>query len=98
MPATRVKVHARRVCRETPSRDVPDLAESLRAGPNRYRIRVKGQLDPSWGEALGGLEVVWDEEDNTVLVGELSDQSALRGVLTRLFDLGSLLLSVEVVT
>jgi len=38
--------------------------------------------------------MVWDDEDNTVLTCEVVDQSALHGVLTRLFDLGSLLLSV----
>jgi hypothetical protein len=64
------------------------------SGPHRYRIRVSGQLDPSWAETLGGCELVWDDEDNTVLTCDIVDQSALHGLLTRLFDLGSLLLSV----
>ncbi len=69
-------------------------AESLGAGRHRYRICVRGQLDPSWADTLGGLTLAWDDDDNTVLIGDLLDQSALHGVLTRLFDLGSLLLSV----
>ena len=64
------------------------------SGPLRYQIRVSGQLDPSWAETLGGHELVWDDEDNTVLTCEVVDQSALHGLLARLFDLGSLLLSV----
>ena len=63
-------------------------------GPFRYRILIRGQLDPSWAEALGGLELAWDTEHNTMLTGNLLDQSALPGVLNRLLDLGSLLLSV----
>jgi hypothetical protein len=61
---------------------------------HRYQIRLSGQLDPSWVETLGGCQLVWDEEDNTVLTCDLIDQAALQGILARLFDLGSLLLSI----
>jgi hypothetical protein len=59
-----------------------------------YQIRLSGQLDPSWAETLGGAALVWDDEDNTILTCELVDESALYGVLARLFDLGCQLLSV----
>ena len=81
MPAARVKAHTRPVQHDT-------------YGPFRYRILIRGQLDPSWADALGGLELAWDTEHNTVLTGTLLDQAALRGVLNRLLDLGSLLLCV----
>jgi hypothetical protein len=67
---------------------------ALGAGPHGYRICVTGQLDQSWAETLGGLQLAWDEAGNTVLTAELMDQSALFGVLARLFDLGLLLVSV----
>jgi hypothetical protein len=89
MRGGRVNSDAERMCCKSPVVD-----ESPRAVPHRYRIRVRGQLDPSWADTLGGLELTWDDHDNTVLIGDLLDQAALRGVLTRLFDLGSLLLSV----
>ena len=60
----------------------------------RYAIHVEGQLDPSWADALGNLNLAWDDDHNTVLTGELLDQSALHAVLARLLDLGLSLVSV----
>lgn len=59
-----------------------------------YQITVSGQLDPSWAETLGSADLVWDADDNTVLTCQLVDESALHGLLGRLFDLGCLLLTV----
>lgn len=64
---------------------------------NRYMLRLGGQLDPSWSEWLGGMEIVWDAHGNTLLRGRLADQAALHGLLTRIRDLGVPLLSVELV-
>ena len=61
----------------------------------RYSLRLGGQLDPSWSEWLGGMEIVWDVHGNTLLLGRLADQAALYGVLTRIRDLGVPLLSVQ---
>jgi hypothetical protein len=58
-------------------------------------LRLRGQLDASWSEWLGGLELVWDEYGNTRLTGVLVDQAALHGVLVKIRDLGVPLLSVE---
>jgi hypothetical protein len=60
----------------------------------RYAIHVAGQLDSSWADALGNLSLAWDDDNNTVLTGELLDQSALHGVLARLLDLGLPLIGV----
>jgi hypothetical protein len=59
-----------------------------------YRIRVRGQLDPTWAEWLDGFEVRWDSPHSSVLTGRVPDQAALHGVLTRLYDLGLHLLAV----
>jgi hypothetical protein len=61
----------------------------------RYVVRLGGQLDPSWSEWLGGMEIVWDVHGNTLLLGRLADQAALHGLLTRIRDLGVPLLSVQ---
>jgi hypothetical protein len=61
----------------------------------RYVLRLGGQLDPTWSEWLGGMEIAWDVHGNTLLRGRLVDQAALHGLLTRIRDLGVPLLSVE---
>ena len=69
--------------------------------PATYRIRVKGYLEDSWSDRLGGMviEVVGGTEDarEITLVGWLADQAALFGVLNTLYGLHLPLLSVEYV-
>jgi hypothetical protein len=66
----------------------------LSAG-GRYAIRLQGELDATWSDWLGGLELMWDGRGNTLLCGSLADQGALHGVQTRIRDLGVRLLAVE---
>ena len=67
--------------------------------PATYRIRVQGKLDESWLERLGGMAVTSDAAEDkapvTTLVGHLTDQAALSGVLNTLYELHLPLLSVE---
>ena len=60
-----------------------------------YQICIEGLLDPEWSGWFGGLIVAQSASDPvmTTLTGVL-DQSALRGVLTRLWDLNLTLISV----
>ena len=59
-----------------------------------YEIRVKGHLDGRWSEWFDGLAIANVEDGDAVLSGEIVDQSALHGVLTRVRDLNLLLISV----
>jgi hypothetical protein len=63
-----------------------------------YRIVILGELDPSWSEWLGGMQVTTDYDPDgktiTTLYGEILDQAALRGVLNKIWDLHLTLLSV----
>ncbi len=61
----------------------------------QYVIRLQGELDASWSDWLGGLELMWDGQGNTVLCGYVADQAALHGVLMRIRDLGVRLLAIE---
>ena len=67
--------------------------------PATYCIIIRGCLDASWSEQLGGMvissELEADGSTLTVLTGPLVDQAALYGVLNALYGLGFALLSVE---
>jgi hypothetical protein len=60
-----------------------------------YEITVKGILDESWSEWLGGLAVASQESGQTLLSGPIRDQSSLHGLLNKIRDLGLPLLRVE---
>ncbi|MCS6846031.1 MAG: hypothetical protein NZ528_17200 [Caldilineales bacterium] len=63
-----------------------------------YRIIVQGRVDPAWSEWLGGLDITLSETSScpvTTLIGPLSDQSMLHGVLDTLFMLNLPVLRVE---
>ena len=62
-----------------------------------YQIKVEGILDERWSDWFSGLAVVAGSEGEgasmTTLTG-LMDQAALRGILTKVWDLNLILLSV----
>ena len=61
----------------------------------RYEIRVKGVLDSRWSAWFDGLRVAGDDHGETVLVGPVTDQAALHGLLAKVRDLGLPLLLVR---
>jgi hypothetical protein len=60
-----------------------------------YEIRVKGHLDESWSEWFEGLTITNLESGETVLRGEIVDQAALHGVLSKVRDLNLPLIAVS---
>ena len=60
-----------------------------------YRIRVHGRLEDRWSEWLGNLALYRRDDGTTVLVGPVTDQAALHGVIALIRDLGLPLLSVN---
>ena len=68
--------------------------------PGSYAIRAQGRLDATWSDQLGGMRITVTGSGRhsvTILVGRLTDQAALLGVLNTLYELGLPLLSVEFV-
>jgi hypothetical protein len=59
------------------------------------KIRVKGQLDRGWSDWFGDLAITHTLKGETVLAGHVRDQAELRGILSRLADLGIELISVN---
>ena len=62
-----------------------------------YEIRVKGHLDGRWSEWFDGLTIANVENGDALLSGEIVDQSALHGVLTKVRDLGLPLMAVNTI-
>ena len=63
--------------------------------PGRYEIRIKGHLDGRWADWFGGLTITLEENGDTLLIGPVTDQAALHGLLRKVRDLGQPLLSVN---
>lgn len=61
---------------------------------SRYRFVVRGRLSDRFGSAFAGMALE-AEEGATALVGSISDQSHLFGVLERIRSLGLELIRVE---
>lgn len=59
-----------------------------------YQIRLKEKLDQHWSAWLGGMTVVHEADGETVLTGEVVDQAALHGLLSKVRDLQLTLISV----
>ena len=65
------------------------MAESL-----VYTIRMKGYLDEKWSVWFDGLQFIHRANGETLLVGELLDQTMLQGLLTKVFELGLPLIDI----
>jgi hypothetical protein len=62
------------------------------------QIRIKGHLGQQWMDWFEGLTITLEEDGNTLLNGQVLDQSALYGILKKIRDLGMPLLSVNSVS
>lgn len=63
--------------------------------PARYRLRVQGYLGVEWAVCFGDFALSWETPGETVLVGQVVDQSALHGLLNTIRDLNLPLLEVQ---
>ncbi len=65
--------------------------------PATYQIKVEGKLDQGWSDWFSGLTITFEDEDtslaSTTITGAV-DQSTLRGILTKMWDLNLTLISV----
>ncbi|MEU4293589.1 hypothetical protein AB0E63_35655 [Kribbella sp. NPDC026596] len=65
--------------------------------PRCYELRLQGDLDPHWSTWFGGLALTHDPDGTTTLRGPITDQSELHGLLTKVRDLGVVLISLQLV-
>lgn len=68
--------------------------------PAIYKIVVAGHLDESWSDRLNGMQINMNKSQSndqvSILIGQLNDQSALSGVLNTLHDFHMTVISVNV--
>ena len=62
---------------------------------NIYHIRLKGMVNPALADWFGEITLLPQENDETLLIGEFADQSALRGFIEQLWNLNFTILSIE---
>jgi hypothetical protein len=75
--------------------------ETMSAGDEQavYQIKVRGALDEQWSDWFDGLTVAIESDEEsenlpvTIITGAV-DQSTLRGILNRVWDLNLVLISV----
>jgi hypothetical protein len=65
--------------------------------PVTYEIKVEGRLDEGWSDWFSGMAVTFERGSTpiTTLTGAVADQAALRGILSKIWDLGLTLISVR---
>ena len=59
-----------------------------------YEVRIEGHLSGNWIECFDGVTMTYDPSGETVL-DCIMDQAALHGLLSRLRDLGIVLVAVN---
>jgi hypothetical protein len=73
--------------------------EFISGNAAEYRIRARRYLDETWSVLVGDMDISVkhgpDQYPVTTLTGSLPDQTALVGVINRLYGLGMPLLSLE---
>ena len=67
--------------------------------PTAWRICIEGKVDRSWADWFDSMTLSYERRADGVWLtwvsGQLRDQTALRGVVTRMWDLNLRVLSVS---
>ena len=53
------------------------------------------RLDLRWSRWFADMQIIPQPDGNTLLTGPIADQAALYGVISRMCDLGMVLISVQ---
>jgi hypothetical protein len=68
--------------------------------PAVYKIELQGELNESFTERLGGMQINVSRAQGTkpvtILVGQINDQAALSGILNTLYELHLSIMSVNI--
>jgi hypothetical protein len=83
---------------------IPVIAGSLRVtrrpgphAPTHYELRIEGHLAEYWSAWFGGMTLIREDDGTTTLRGAVTDQAQLHGLLAKVRDLGTTLISVKTI-
>lgn len=62
----------------------------------KVNIKIKGHLDSKWKDWFDGV-VIYQDADNTVIEGNLEDESKIHGTMNMIRDLNLKLLSINTI-
>ena len=65
--------------------------------PTYYQLRIAGHLDEHWSAWFGEMSLSRQSDGTTTLHGPVVDQAELHGLITKVRDLGTTLISVEMI-
>lgn len=60
-----------------------------------YEIRIKGHLSKKFDRWFNGMKITRESDGNTIICGELVDQSALHTILFKIRNMNIKLISVN---
>jgi glycyl-tRNA synthetase alpha subunit len=60
-----------------------------------YMVRIKNNITPGWEVWFDGMKITHTNQGETILTGELVDQSAVYGLLEKIHSLNLCLLSIQ---
>lgn len=60
----------------------------------KTEIKIQGHLDKKWKNWFTGMDFIY-EESNTIISGNIQDESFLHGILNKIRDLNLVLISVN---
>ena len=60
-----------------------------------YEIKFKGHLSDRWASRFAEFELIREKDGTTLMIGPVTDQSALYSLINRVRDLGLQLISVN---
>ncbi len=63
--------------------------------PSKYEIHVKNHLDTRWERWFEGMMIIHIQGGVTIMTGEVVDQSALHGLLEKIYALNLSLILVR---
>lgn len=61
----------------------------------KVEIRIRDEIDENWSGWFGGFNITHNLQGESILVGLVRDQAELRGILSKLADLGLELIAVN---
>lgn len=63
-------------------------------GPVKYQVQVLGHLEGNWFDWFSDVSIATDSGVTTIVI-DVADQATLQGLLTRIFNFGLPLISVQ---